>query len=132
MSTGADAMGVAAWLTPALIVAVLAGLAHPAVGQPADPTPDAAGGETQVSPAPAPPPGAHGGKPAPDAVQPKRRPVERNSNGPARERRGRGPAEERRPAENCRPAAEGRGPRGGPALFSPESRPPGENPPLRR
>src|ERR687892_1294791 len=36
MSTGADAMGVAAWLTPVLIVAVLAGLAHPAVGQPAD------------------------------------------------------------------------------------------------
>jgi hypothetical protein len=30
MSTGADAMGVAAWLTPALIVAVAAGLAHPA------------------------------------------------------------------------------------------------------
>src|SRR5918997_6982421 len=39
MSTGADAMGVAAWLTPALIVAVLAGLAHPAVGQPADSAP---------------------------------------------------------------------------------------------
>jgi hypothetical protein len=37
MSTGADAMGVAAWLTPALIFAVAAGLAHPAVGQPADP-----------------------------------------------------------------------------------------------
>ena len=179
MSTGADAMGVAAWLTPVLIVAVLAGLAHPAVGQPADsaplaaadpaelidpdcdpaeaekadpllveepdgvcppekpeppaeskapepapggsstspdpgpgatdPAPDAAGGEPQLSPAPAPPPGAHGGKPAPDAVQPKRRPVERNSDAPARERRGRGPAEERRPAEDCRPAAEGRG-----------------------
>jgi hypothetical protein len=39
MSTGADAMGVAAWLTPVLIVAVAAGLAHPAVGQPADPAP---------------------------------------------------------------------------------------------
>src|ERR671916_1762388 len=39
MSTGADAMGVAAWLTPVLIVAVLAGLAHPAVGQPADSAP---------------------------------------------------------------------------------------------
>jgi hypothetical protein len=39
MSTGADAMGVAAWLTPALIVAVAAGLAHPAVGQPAVPAP---------------------------------------------------------------------------------------------
>src|SRR5918997_378379 len=39
MSTGADAMGVAAWLTPGLIVAVLAGLAHPAVGQPAGPAP---------------------------------------------------------------------------------------------
>src|ERR671914_506593 len=39
MSTGADAMGVAAWLTPALIVAVAAGLAHPAVGQPAGPAP---------------------------------------------------------------------------------------------
>jgi hypothetical protein len=35
MSTGADAMGVAAWLTPALIVAVAAGPAHPAVGRPA-------------------------------------------------------------------------------------------------
>jgi hypothetical protein len=42
MSTGADAMGVAAWLTPVLIVAVAAGLAHPAVGQPADPAPPAA------------------------------------------------------------------------------------------
>src|SRR5918992_1211722 len=179
MSTGADAMGVAAWLTPALIVAVLAALAPPGVGQraasaplgsaepaeliapdcdpaeaekadpllveepdgvcppkepeppaegkapepapggsstppdpgpgAADPAPDAAGGEPQLSPAPAPPPGAHGGKPAPDAVQPQRRPVERTSDGPARERRGRGPAEERRPAEDCRPAAEGRG-----------------------
>jgi hypothetical protein len=39
MSTGADAMGVAAWLTPALIVAVAAGLAYPAVGRPADPAP---------------------------------------------------------------------------------------------
>src|SRR5918999_3200639 len=39
MSTGADAMGVAAWLTPALIVAVAAGLAHPAVGQSAGPAP---------------------------------------------------------------------------------------------
>jgi hypothetical protein len=39
MSTGADAMGVAAWLTPALIVAVAAVLAHPAGGQPADPAP---------------------------------------------------------------------------------------------
>src|SRR5918992_1824884 len=39
MSTGADAMGVAAWLTPALIVAVAAGLTHPAVGQPAVPAP---------------------------------------------------------------------------------------------
>src|SRR5687768_11474579 len=39
MSTGADAMGVAAWLTPVLIVAVAAGLAHPAVGQPAGPAP---------------------------------------------------------------------------------------------
>src|SRR5918998_691049 len=39
MSTQADAMGVAAWLTPVLIVAVLAGLAHPAVGQPADSAP---------------------------------------------------------------------------------------------
>src|ERR687891_652781 len=39
MSTGADAMGVAAWLTPVLIVAVLAGVAHPAVGQPADSAP---------------------------------------------------------------------------------------------
>lgn len=39
MSTGADAMGVAAWLTPALIVAVAAGLAHPAVGQAAVPAP---------------------------------------------------------------------------------------------
>jgi hypothetical protein len=37
MSIGADAMGVAAWLTPVLIVAVAAGLAHPAVGQPAVP-----------------------------------------------------------------------------------------------
>jgi hypothetical protein len=37
MSTGADAMGVAAWLTPVLIVAVAAGLAHPAMGQPARP-----------------------------------------------------------------------------------------------
>src|SRR5688500_13151550 len=42
MSTGADAMGVAAWLTPVLIVAVLAGMAHPAVGQPADAPPLAA------------------------------------------------------------------------------------------
>ena len=41
MSTGADAMGVAAWLTPGLIVAVLAGLAPPAVGQPAGPAPPA-------------------------------------------------------------------------------------------
>jgi hypothetical protein len=39
MRTGADAMGVAAWLTPALIIAVAAGLAHPAVGQPAGPAP---------------------------------------------------------------------------------------------
>ena len=39
MSTGADAMGVAAWLTLALIIAVAAGLAHPAVGQPAGPAP---------------------------------------------------------------------------------------------
>ena len=39
MSTGADAMGVAAWLTPALIVAVADGLAHPKVGSPADPAP---------------------------------------------------------------------------------------------
>ena len=194
MSTGADAMGVAAWLTPVLIVAVLAGLAHPAVGQPADsaplasadpaelidpdchpaeaekadpllveepdgvcppekpegpgdgstpdpgpgsgstpsdpgpgsgstppdpgpgaagpsgPAPDASGGGPQPSAAPASPLGARVGKPAPDAVQPKRRPVERNSDGPARERRGRGPAEERRPAavEDRRPAAEDR------------------------
>jgi hypothetical protein len=42
MSTGADAMGVAAWLTPVLIVAAAAGLAHPAVGQPADPAPSSA------------------------------------------------------------------------------------------
>jgi hypothetical protein len=41
MSSGADAMGVAAWLTPVLIVAVAAGLAHPAVGQPAGPAPPA-------------------------------------------------------------------------------------------
>jgi hypothetical protein len=48
MSTGADAMGVAAWLTPALIVAVAAGLAHPAVGQPAGPAPPATAGPVEL------------------------------------------------------------------------------------
>jgi hypothetical protein len=48
MSTGADAMGVAAWLTPALIVAVAAGLAHPAVGQPADAAPPASAAPAEL------------------------------------------------------------------------------------
>jgi hypothetical protein len=48
MSTGADAMGVAAWLTPALIVAVAAGLAHPAVSWPADPAPAASAGPVEL------------------------------------------------------------------------------------
>jgi hypothetical protein len=48
MSTGADAMGVAAWLTPALIVAVAAGLAHPAVGQTAVPAPSATAGPVEL------------------------------------------------------------------------------------
>ena len=48
MSTGADAMGVAAWLTPVLIVAVAAGLAHPAVGQPAGPAPLATGDPVEL------------------------------------------------------------------------------------
>jgi hypothetical protein len=173
MSTGADAMGVAAWLTPVLIVAVLAGLAHPAVGQPADSAPLASaepvelidpdcdpaeaekadpllveepdgvctpkepegpGGSAPPDPAPGgpepqpqpqldlsqpaadpstglapPPPEPHptvGARrrpvPVPDAVQPKRRPVERTSDAPARERRGHGPAEKRRPAAKDR------------------------------
>src|ERR687895_1859044 len=186
MSTGADAMGVAAWLTPVLIVAVLAGLAHPAVGQPADSAPlpsadpaelidpdcdpaeaekadpllveepdgvctpkepDGPGESASPDPAPAPGPGGSQSQPqpqpqldlsqpaadpptglahpppephptvgarrrpvpAPDPIQPKRRPAKRTSDAPARERRGRGPAEERRPAEDCRPAAGGRG-----------------------
>src|SRR5918999_37100 len=184
MSTGADAMGVAAWLTPVLIVAVLAGLAHPAVGQPADSAPlpsadpaelidpdcdpaeaekadpllveepdgvctpkEPEGPGESASPDPAPAPGPGGSQsqpqpqldlsqpaadpptglahpppephptvgarrrpvPAPDPIQPKRRPAKRTSDAPARERRGRGPAEERRPAEDCRPAAGGRG-----------------------
>jgi hypothetical protein len=185
MSTGADAMGVAAWLTPALIVAVAAGLAHPAVGQAAVPAPlatadpvelidpdchpaeaekadpllveepdgvcppnEAEGpGETAPpQPGPAPEPGAAppqaesdlnqpsaeaptalappapeprptpGARrrpaPAPDAVQPKRRPAERpqdmseREGAPAPDRRTRGPAPEgRRPAaDDRRPA----------------------------
>jgi len=48
MSTGADAMGVAAWLTPALIVAVAAGLAHLAVGRPADPAPPASAASVEL------------------------------------------------------------------------------------
>src|SRR5918992_1258040 len=186
MSTGADAMGVAAWLTPVLIVAVLAGLAPPGVGQraasaplgsaapaeriapdcdpaeaeKADPLlveepdgvctpkePDGPGESASPDPAPAPGPGGSQSQPqpqpqldlsqpaadpptglahpppephptvgarrrpvpAPDPVQPKRRPAKRTSDAPARERRGRGLAEERRPAEDCRPAAGGRG-----------------------
>src|SRR5918999_3602658 len=49
MSTGADAMGFAVWLTPVLIVAVLAGLAHPAVGQPADSAPLASADPAQLT-----------------------------------------------------------------------------------
>src|ERR671915_935106 len=186
MSTGADAMGVAAWLTPVLIVAVLPGLAHPAVGQRADSAlsasaepaelidpdcdpaeaekadpllveepdgvctpkePDGPGESASPDPAPAPGPGGSQSQPqpqpqldlsqpaadpptglahpppephptvgarrrpvpAPDPIQPKRRPAKRTSDAPARERRGRGPAKERRrAAEDRRPAVEDR------------------------
>jgi hypothetical protein len=183
MSTGADAMGVAAWLTPVLIVAVLAGLAHPAVGQPADSAlpasaepaelidpdcdpaeaekadpllveepdgvcpldePEAPGESAPPHPESAPAPGAAQPQaqpqldlsqpaadpptalappppkshptlgtrrrpvPAPDPVQPKRRPVERTHDAPARERLDRRPAGERRSAGERSATGDGR------------------------
>jgi hypothetical protein len=178
-------MGVAAWLTPVLIVAVLAGLAHPAVGQPADSAlpaaadpaelidpdchpaeaekadpllveepdgvcppdePEAPGESAPPKPEPAPAPGAAQPQPqpqpqldlsqpaadppialappppkphptlgtrrrpvpAPDPVQPKRRPVERTHDAPARERLDRRPAGERRSAGERSAAGDGR------------------------
>jgi hypothetical protein len=118
MSTGADAMGVAAWLTPALIVAVAAGLAHPAVGQPADPAPPASAGPAELIDPDCDPVAAETADPLlveePDGTCPPEEPQDPGADPPSEPGAGSGP-----------PADSGNGPPGDPEAGAPRGPAPG-------
>src|SRR5918992_473445 len=124
MSTGADAMGVAAWLTPALIVAVLAALAHPAVGQPADSAPLAAADPAELIDPDCDPAEAEKADPLlveePDGICPPEKPAEGGDGGPAERPGDGGPADGERPADGpaSGPERSGDGPQADPQSAS--------------
>src|ERR687894_479611 len=123
MSTGADAMGVAAWLTPVLIVAVAAGRPHPGGGQPADPARTASADPERIDPD-CDPAEAEKADPLlveePDGICPPEKPAEGGDGGPAERPGDGGPADGQRPADGpaSGPERPGDGPQADPQSAS--------------